>query len=53
MLVRHRGHEPLVDPSAFIVPTATLVGDVRVGPRARVMSHFQPDGAGQWRGEGR
>jgi carbonic anhydrase/acetyltransferase-like protein (isoleucine patch superfamily) len=37
MLLRHRGKEPAVDPSAFVAPTATLVGDVRVGPRARVM----------------
>jgi carbonic anhydrase/acetyltransferase-like protein (isoleucine patch superfamily) len=37
VLVRHRGREPVVDPSAFVAPTATLVGDVRVGPRARVM----------------
>jgi carbonic anhydrase/acetyltransferase-like protein (isoleucine patch superfamily) len=37
MLLRHRGHDPVVDPSAFVAPTATLVGDVRVGPRARVM----------------
>ena len=37
MLLRHRGHEPVIDPSAFVAPTATLVGDVRVGPRARVM----------------
>jgi len=37
MLLRHRGQTPLVDPSAFIAPTATLVGDVRIGPRARVM----------------
>jgi carbonic anhydrase/acetyltransferase-like protein (isoleucine patch superfamily) len=37
MLLRHRGQEPVVDPSAFVAPTATLVGDVRVGPRARVM----------------
>src|SRR6266540_1447425 len=37
MLLRHRGHEPVVDPSAFVASTATLVGDVRVGPRARVM----------------
>jgi carbonic anhydrase/acetyltransferase-like protein (isoleucine patch superfamily) len=26
-----------VDPSAYVAPTATLVGDVVVGPRARVM----------------
>jgi carbonic anhydrase/acetyltransferase-like protein (isoleucine patch superfamily) len=37
MLLRHRGREPTVDPSAFVAPTATLVGDVRIGPRARVM----------------
>jgi carbonic anhydrase/acetyltransferase-like protein (isoleucine patch superfamily) len=37
VLLRHRGREPVVDPSAFVAPTATLVGDVRVGPRARVM----------------
>jgi carbonic anhydrase/acetyltransferase-like protein (isoleucine patch superfamily) len=35
--IRHRGAEPQVDPSAYLAPTATLVGDVRVGPRARVM----------------
>ncbi|RBQ19262.1 acyltransferase [Spongiactinospora rosea] len=37
MLIRHRGHEPVVDPSAYVAPTATLAGRVRVGPRARVM----------------
>ena len=37
MLLRHRGREPTVDPSAYVAPTATLVGNVRVGPRARVM----------------
>jgi carbonic anhydrase/acetyltransferase-like protein (isoleucine patch superfamily) len=37
MLLRHRGREPVIDSSAFVAPTATLVGDVRVGPRARVM----------------
>src|SRR5215216_7988311 len=37
MLLRHRGHDPTVHPSAFVAATATLVGDVRVGPRARVM----------------
>ncbi|MEV1008090.1 acyltransferase [Streptomyces sp. NPDC049881] len=35
--VRHRGREPRVHPAAYVAPTATLVGDVRVGPRARVM----------------
>jgi carbonic anhydrase/acetyltransferase-like protein (isoleucine patch superfamily) len=37
VLIRHRGHQPVVDPTAYIAPTATLVGQVRVGPRARVM----------------
>jgi carbonic anhydrase/acetyltransferase-like protein (isoleucine patch superfamily) len=35
--IRHRGHEPNVHPSAYVAPTATLVGNVLIGPRARVM----------------
>lgn len=35
--IRHRGQAPRVDPSAYIAPTATLVGNVSIGPRARVM----------------
>jgi carbonic anhydrase/acetyltransferase-like protein (isoleucine patch superfamily) len=35
--IRHRDHEPRVDESAYIAPTATLIGDVVIGPRARVM----------------
>lgn len=35
--IRHRGREPQVHHTAFVAPTATLVGDVRIGPRARVM----------------
>ena len=37
MLIRHSGAVPRVDPSAYVAPTATLVGAVTVGPRARVM----------------
>src|SRR5215207_4877860 len=37
MLVRNRGIDPTVNPSAFVAPTAALVGRVAVGPRARVM----------------
>jgi carbonic anhydrase/acetyltransferase-like protein (isoleucine patch superfamily) len=37
MLVRNRGAEPVIDPSAFVAPTAVLVGRVSVGPRARIM----------------
>ncbi|MBM7790917.1 gamma carbonic anhydrase family protein [Tenggerimyces flavus] len=37
MFIKHRGHEPEVHPSAWVAPNATLVGAVRVGPRARIM----------------
>lgn len=37
MLIRHRGQEPAVDPTAWIAPTAVLVGNVTVGARARVL----------------
>jgi carbonic anhydrase/acetyltransferase-like protein (isoleucine patch superfamily) len=37
MLVQHRGNVPVVDPSAYVAPTAVLCGDVHVGPQARVL----------------
>lgn len=37
MRIRHRGFEPIVNSSAFIAPTAAVVGNVQIGPRARVM----------------
>jgi carbonic anhydrase/acetyltransferase-like protein (isoleucine patch superfamily) len=37
VLINHRGSTPVVDPSAYVAPNATLVGNVRIGPRARVM----------------
>lgn len=37
MLIRHRNHDPTVDPSSFVAETAAVVGDVRIGPRTRVM----------------
>ncbi|WP_329584822.1 hypothetical protein OG298_00325 [Streptomyces sp. NBC_01005] len=37
MRIRHQGHVPQVHPTAYVAPVATLVGDVRIGPRARVM----------------
>ena len=37
MLVRHRGITPTVDPSAYVTPTAVLVGDVRVAAGARIL----------------
>ncbi|MBL0887565.1 gamma carbonic anhydrase family protein [Myceligenerans indicum] len=30
------GHEPQIDPTAWIAPTATIVGRVTIGPRASV-----------------
>ena len=37
MLVEHRGKSPIVDPTAYVAPTAVVCGDVRVGPDARVL----------------
>jgi carbonic anhydrase/acetyltransferase-like protein (isoleucine patch superfamily) len=37
MLVTHRGRTPVVDPSAYVAPTAVLCGDVHVGREARVL----------------
>lgn len=46
MLIRHRGKAPVVDPTAYVAPNATLVGDVRIGSRARVMYGAVLDGEG-------
>jgi carbonic anhydrase/acetyltransferase-like protein (isoleucine patch superfamily) len=37
VLVEHRGSRPVVDPSAYVAPTAVLCGDVHVGPDARIL----------------
>ena len=37
MFIKHRDHEPKVDKSAFIAPTAVLVGRVKVGSRSRIL----------------
>lgn len=37
MLVRHRGLEPSVHPSAYVAPSATVVGDVRIAAGARIL----------------
>lgn len=37
MLIAHNGKTPDVHPSAYIAPTATLCGDVVVGPHCRIM----------------
>lgn len=46
MLVRHRGYVPSVHPSAYIAPSAELIGRVTVGPRSRVMSGAVLDAEG-------
>ncbi|GAA2991792.1 gamma carbonic anhydrase family protein [Streptomyces fulvorobeus] len=37
MLITHEGRSPAVHPTAYVAPTATLCGDVRVGPGCRVL----------------
>ena len=37
MIIKHRGAEPRMDETVFVAPTAVICGNVRVGPRARVM----------------
>jgi len=37
MLLEHQDLAPTVDPDAYVAPTATLCGDVRVGPGCRVL----------------
>ncbi|MEO6913871.1 MAG: gamma carbonic anhydrase family protein [Candidatus Baltobacteraceae bacterium] len=36
MFIAYRGKTPKVDPSAFIAPTAVLIGDVEVGPESSI-----------------
>lgn len=37
MRVEHAGQSPVVHPSAWVAPTATLSGDVEVGPDSRIL----------------
>jgi len=37
MLVRHRGVEPTVHPTAYVAPSAVVVGDVHVAAGARIL----------------
>jgi carbonic anhydrase/acetyltransferase-like protein (isoleucine patch superfamily) len=36
MIIEYRGKRPQVDPSAFVAPTAVLIGDVEVGPESSI-----------------
>jgi carbonic anhydrase/acetyltransferase-like protein (isoleucine patch superfamily) len=37
MLIRHRDGEPSIDATAYVAPSAVIVGKVRIGPGARVL----------------
>lgn len=37
MLIEHSGKKPQIHPSAYVAPTATICGDVEIGPHCRVM----------------
>jgi carbonic anhydrase/acetyltransferase-like protein (isoleucine patch superfamily) len=36
MILSHGGHTPRIHPSAYIAPTAVLIGNVEVGPEASI-----------------
>jgi carbonic anhydrase/acetyltransferase-like protein (isoleucine patch superfamily) len=36
MIIPFRGKQPRIDPSAFIAPTAVLIGDVEIGPQSSI-----------------
>ena len=35
-LITYRGKTPRIDPTAFVAPNATIIGDVEIGPHASV-----------------
>ena len=37
MIIKHRGIEPDIDPTAYVAPNATIIGNVQVGAHAKVM----------------
>jgi carbonic anhydrase/acetyltransferase-like protein (isoleucine patch superfamily) len=37
MLIRHRGREPVIHATAYVAPSAVIVGNVRIEPGARVL----------------
>jgi carbonic anhydrase/acetyltransferase-like protein (isoleucine patch superfamily) len=36
MIIEYLGKQPKIDPSAFVAPTAVLIGDVEVGPESSI-----------------
>src|SRR5262249_39881245 len=37
MLIEHAGKRPMIDPTAWVAPGATLCGDVTIGPGVRIL----------------
>lgn len=37
MIIKHRGIKPEIDPSAYIAPTAAVIGNVTIGAGTRIM----------------
>lgn len=37
MLVFHNGKSPKIAPTAYVAPTASIVGDVSIGPNSRIL----------------
>jgi carbonic anhydrase/acetyltransferase-like protein (isoleucine patch superfamily) len=37
VLLEHRGRRPIIDGSAYVAPTATICGDVSIGPESRIL----------------
>jgi carbonic anhydrase/acetyltransferase-like protein (isoleucine patch superfamily) len=37
MLLEHEGHRPRIHASAYVAPTATVAGDVTIGPECRIL----------------
>lgn len=36
MIIEYRGRVPKIDPSAFVAPTAVLIGNVEIGPESSI-----------------
>ncbi len=37
MIIKHNGKTPQIHPTAYVAPTATVCGDVTIGPNCRIM----------------
>lgn len=43
MIIKHRGIEPKIDSSSYVAPTATVIGNVFIGPHATILgSELEP-----------